>query len=151
MKAKEALYMVRVQLQDNEFNRDLFSVLERAVELYDNTDEIQSLDHLFGDVTGELDNLTLVDFDGEYTYTLDEAMEELGITEEDLEDYEDEDFGDELPEDVDSYYDYLIDNGYFSVEELSIIINVNGFSINTLNDCIYAKYGYQDLQQMLES
>ena len=78
MTAKEALRMVRIQLQDNNQNRELFSILEEAAELFDNTKEFDSLDHLFGDVLGDLNDLTLVDFD-EKTYTLEEAKRLLEI------------------------------------------------------------------------
>ena len=73
MTAHEALHMVRIQLQDNHKNRELFSILEKAVELYDNTDDIQSLEQLFGDVVGDLDKLELTDYGK--TYTLEEAKE----------------------------------------------------------------------------
>jgi len=31
-----------------------------------------------------------------------------------------------------------------------LITNINGYSIDTLNDCIYARYGYRSYEQMHE-
>lgn len=47
-------------------------------------------------------------------------------------------------------YEFLIDNNYFTQEELDLTTNINGFNIETLNDCLYARYGYRSLSQMLE-
>ena len=50
--------------------------------------------------------------------------------------------------DVDSAYNYLTDNNYFTEEELSLVTSINGYNIDTLNDCIYARYGYRSLEQL---
>lgn len=50
--------------------------------------------------------------------------------------------------DVDFVYDALIKNGYFTEKELDLVLTINGYSILTINDCIYARYGvneYSDL------
>ena len=47
-------------------------------------------------------------------------------------------------------YDQLIDLNLFTEEELQLITCINGFTVETLNDCIFARYGYRDLQQILE-
>lgn len=44
----------------------------------------------------------------------------------------------------------LIDEGYFTQKELNLVICINGFSIETLNDCIYARYGYRDYEQLVK-
>lgn len=51
---------------------------------------------------------------------------------------------------VNELYDVLVDDGYFTAEELQLLTNINGYSIETLNDAIYARYGYRDYEQMLE-
>lgn len=51
-------------------------------------------------------------------------------------------------EKVNELYDLLVDEGYFTVEELQLLTNINGYSIETLNDAIYARYGYRDFEQM---
>ena len=52
--------------------------------------------------------------------------------------------------DVNEVYGYLIDYGYFTEEELNRITNINGYNLEALNDCLYSRYGYRDLEQMLE-
>ncbi len=37
----------------------------------------------------------------------------------------------------------------FTDDELKLLINRNGYSIETLNNAIYARYGYRDLEQMI--
>jgi hypothetical protein len=51
--------------------------------------------------------------------------------------------------DVVYVYEYLIDNEYFKQEELDLIINIKGWNIETFNDCIYARYGFHDLEQLI--
>jgi len=46
-------------------------------------------------------------------------------------------------------WDKLIDMGLFTDAELELVTNINGYSIETLNDCIYVRYGYRSLDQML--
>ena len=48
-------------------------------------------------------------------------------------------------------WDSLVDADYFTDAELELITNINGYSVETLNDCIYARYGYRSLEQMEES
>jgi len=90
MTGRQALDYLWKHIKDEGASLDeAYSVLEKIV-----SDSETTLEHLFGDVMGDLERITLVDFDGQ-TYTLNQAMEELGITEEDIEDYED-DLGTEL-------------------------------------------------------
>lgn len=48
-------------------------------------------------------------------------------------------------------FDYLIDNKLFTYDELKLLTDINGYSIQTLNDAIFARYGYRDLLSMKES
>lgn len=48
-------------------------------------------------------------------------------------------------------YEILLNDGLFTNEELRLLTNINGLSIKTLNDAIYARYGYRDYEQMKES
>ena len=50
---------------------------------------------------------------------------------------------------VNELYDVLVDEGYFTDEELRLLTNINGNSIETLNDAIFSRYGYRDYEQML--
>lgn len=45
-------------------------------------------------------------------------------------------------------WDYIIDNGFASDETLRIITSINGYSIETLNDILYATTGYRSLEQI---
>jgi len=45
-------------------------------------------------------------------------------------------------------WDTLVDRGYFTDRELELVTDINGYSVDTLNDCLYSRYGYRDLDQM---
>lgn len=48
-------------------------------------------------------------------------------------------------------YNELIELGLFTNEELILLTNINGLSIDTLNDAIYSRFGYRDYNQFMES
>jgi len=50
--------------------------------------------------------------------------------------------------DVNELYETLIDEEYFTEAELHLITNINGYNLETLNDCIYARYGFHTYEQM---
>ena len=50
--------------------------------------------------------------------------------------------------DVNKLWDKLIEQELFTEEELRLVTDINGYSVETLNDCIYARYGYRSLEQM---
>jgi hypothetical protein len=45
-------------------------------------------------------------------------------------------------------WDYIIDNSIASEEALTLITNINGYSVDTLNDVIYAMTGYRSMEQL---
>jgi len=45
-------------------------------------------------------------------------------------------------------YEYIIDNKFASEEALDLITNINGYSVETLNDVIYALTGYRNIEQL---
>ena len=51
--------------------------------------------------------------------------------------------------DVDLLWDELIMNELFTYDELRLLTNINGYSVETLNDAIYSRYGYRDYEQMM--
>lgn len=53
-------------------------------------------------------------------------------------------------QDVNVLWDELLECDLFTYEELQLLTNINGLSLETLNDAIYVRYGYRDLQQMME-
>lgn len=48
-------------------------------------------------------------------------------------------------------WDYLIDTGLVSEDALRLLTDINGYSIDTMNDALYAVSGYRDLKQYIES
>ena len=52
--------------------------------------------------------------------------------------------------DFNTVYDKLIDNEFFTEEEIRLVCYINGWNIDTLNSAIYVRYGYHDLEQLLE-
>jgi hypothetical protein len=50
--------------------------------------------------------------------------------------------------DVAELYETLVDEELFTEDELRLITDINGYSIDTLNDCIFARYGYRTYEQM---
>ena len=49
----------------------------------------------------------------------------------------------------DDVFEFLIENGYFTFKELQLVAYINGNTISTLNNCIYARYGYHGLKQLI--
>ena len=52
--------------------------------------------------------------------------------------------------DVNELWDELLDLELFTYEELRLLTNINGLSVETLNDAIFARYGFRDYDQMIE-
>ena len=50
----------------------------------------------------------------------------------------------------DLLYYYYIDSGMFTQDELDLLTNINGWNVETFNDVLFSRYGYRDLEQMLE-
>ena len=53
-----------------------------------------------------------------------------------------------LFEEVDALWVELVEMGLFTEEELKLLTCINGYSVETLNSAIYARYGYRDLEQI---
>ena len=51
---------------------------------------------------------------------------------------------------VSEVYNALIDDYGVSEEALALVTNINGYSIDTLNDVIYSIFGYHSLEQLKE-
>lgn len=47
-------------------------------------------------------------------------------------------------------WNYLIDNEIATEDELQLVTDVAGYSIITLEAVIYARTGYNDLEQLME-
>ena len=47
-------------------------------------------------------------------------------------------------------WDYLLEMGICTKDELQLITNINGYNDETMNAVIYAKTGYRHLDQLKE-
>jgi len=45
-------------------------------------------------------------------------------------------------------WDYLLDTGLASEETLKVVTDINGYSLSTLEDVLYATTGYRSLDQI---
>lgn len=52
--------------------------------------------------------------------------------------------------DFENAYDYIIEMGITTQEAINLVCDINGSSLDTINDIIYATQGYNTLQQYLE-
>jgi len=50
----------------------------------------------------------------------------------------------------DEAWDYLIETGIATEDELILVTNINGFNLETLNNVIHSRTGYHDLEQLIE-
>jgi hypothetical protein len=68
MTAKEALWLIKVQLHKTEQNLQAIKVLSNIVSIVDNIriDDTPTLEHLFGDTQYDIDKLTLIDDETAY-------------------------------------------------------------------------------------
>lgn len=48
-------------------------------------------------------------------------------------------------------YNKLLELGYFTEAELQLLTDINGSSIETLNDAIFSRCGYSDFEQLIEN
>lgn len=47
-------------------------------------------------------------------------------------------------------WDYMVEQGIATDDELQLIVNINGINIDTLNDVLYVRTGYRDIKQYEE-
>ena len=51
---------------------------------------------------------------------------------------------------VDEVWDLLNEYGVATQEELELVTCINGYNIDTLNDVVYARTGFRNLDQLME-
>ena len=51
---------------------------------------------------------------------------------------------------LEQMWDYILENGIATNEELRLVIQINGYNKTSLNDIIYARTGYEDIEQLIE-
>jgi len=52
---------------------------------------------------------------------------------------------------VNQLWDYLLDNGIVTEETLQVVTSINGYTVETLLDVLYAKTGYRTVEQLQEA
>lgn len=51
---------------------------------------------------------------------------------------------------LEQYYNYLLEYEIVSEETLNVVTSINGYNEKTLDDVLYAKTGYRNMEQYLE-
>ena len=51
---------------------------------------------------------------------------------------------------INNYYNFIIDNEITTGEALQLATDLQGYSEETLNDVLYIKCGYRDLEQLYD-
>jgi len=49
-----------------------------------------------------------------------------------------------MKEKIDQMWEWLVDEGIATEEELQLVTDINGYSLETLNDILFARTGYRD-------
>ena len=47
-------------------------------------------------------------------------------------------------------YDFIVDYCIATTEEIQLVTHINGYNLKALNDIIYCRTGYHDMDQYLE-
>lgn len=51
---------------------------------------------------------------------------------------------------IEQAWDLLVTHTVATDEELKLVTNINGYKIETLNDVLFTRTGYRDLEQWME-
>jgi len=49
---------------------------------------------------------------------------------------------------INEIWDYLLENEIATKDELMLVTNINGFNEGALNDILYSKTGYRNIEQL---
>lgn len=55
-----------------------------------------------------------------------------------------------MDEQTEQLYDYLIETGVATEEEVALVTSINGTNIDTLESILYSRTGYRSLEQIKE-
>lgn len=55
-----------------------------------------------------------------------------------------------MDKEVNEVWDLLIEYGIATQEELELVTSINGYSIDTMNDVIFARTSYRNIEQFME-
>ena len=47
--------------------------------------------------------------------------------------------------------DFLIENEIATTEEIDLVLKINGHTLEALNDILYVRTGYRDIEQLMEA
>lgn len=47
-------------------------------------------------------------------------------------------------------FNYLIENGICTEDEMKLVTSINGYNEESVNDILYVRTGYRDIEQYLE-
>ena len=56
---------------------------------------------------------------------------------------------DKHAENLNKTYDFIVNNSIATENEITLVTCINGYNQTSLNNIIYAKIGYHDMQQVL--
>jgi hypothetical protein len=56
-----------------------------------------------------------------------------------------------MDNDTEKLYDYLIETGVCTEDELSLLTSINGTNLDTLEAALYSRTGYRSLEQIEEA
>jgi hypothetical protein len=51
---------------------------------------------------------------------------------------------------LEKIWDYIVELGIATTEELSLVTDINGYNEEALNDVIYSRTGYRNIYQVLD-
>mgnify|MGYP003415853594 FL=1 len=51
---------------------------------------------------------------------------------------------------LEEYYNYLVENDIATEEEIDLVTSINGYNEESLNDILYVRTGYQNIEQYTE-
>lgn len=51
---------------------------------------------------------------------------------------------------LDAYFDWIVDNNIASVSELTLVTNINGYNVETLDSVVCVRTGYHSIQQIYD-
>jgi hypothetical protein len=52
--------------------------------------------------------------------------------------------------DIETAWDYLVDKGIATEQELILVTYINGYNMESLNDIIYVRTAFHDVEQLQE-
>ena len=67
-----------------------------------------------------------------------------------MKDYTREQYDKDIDQIEEETWDFILEYGIANEEELKLVTNINGYNLETLNDIIEVRSGYEDMEQYIE-